>query len=379
MFGLSIADCGLSIASFGVRRLAGAFARPSLTSLANYFTWLSAPGLAALSVLHLRGASAAVFLRTRGWRDSEKPRHVWLKTVRGEALDEVMVAREDGGFTVTCHGGPAVRAAFEVELREAGFAALDANELPLFGAKTRYMREMLRLLSLAQSDKGVEYCLWALEHGEAALARALDKPAELAELARRSEPMRYFFDPLRVHLWGPVNAGKSSLLNALCGEHLAAVGQEPGLTRDVIEGRFEHQGYTIRVFDTPGEMTGGNELERRAFQEAREQRGDCVIYLVPPGGALPADPSLHVVHSRSDELATGVASGGPGPAVFPLAVSVRQPESIQRLKTALVILQLPGVAPQSDDAFALSAELRKDLWALVEGANTRDEILRKWL
>ena len=351
--------------------------------MANHFTWLSAPGLAALSVLHLRGEGAFSFLLSRGWRESEKPRHVLLKNARGEALDEVMVAREDGGFTVTCHGGPAVRAAFEVELRESGFAELDPVELPLFGAATRYKREMLRLLTQAQSDQGVRYCLWALERGESALSAWLGKGdifvAPTRDLLLASEYTRFFFEPFCVHLWGPVNAGKSSLLNALCGEHLAAVGEEPGLTRDVIEGRFEHKGFTLRVFDTPGELAAGSELERRAFAEARQQRGDCVLYLVPPGGTLPADPSLHVVHSRSDELATSPGSGGARPAVFPLTVSVRQPESIERLKTALVILQLPGVAPQSDDAFALSAELRKDLWALVEGANTRDEILRKWL
>jgi hypothetical protein len=376
MFGLSIADCGLSIASFGVRRLAGAFARPRLTSVANHFTWLSAPGLAALSVLHLRGESAAIFLRARGWRDSEKPRHVWLKTARGDALDEVMVAREDGGLTVTCHGGPAVRAAFEAELREAGFAALDAASLPLFGATTRYKREILRLLTQAQSDEGVRYCLWALEHGEQALAAWLSRgdpsAAPTKDLLTRSESTRYFFEPFCVHLWGPVNAGKSSLLNALCGEHLAAVGDEPGLTRDVIEGRFEHEGFTIRVFDTPGELAGGSELERRAFAQAREQRGDCVLYLVPPGGAPPADPSLLVVHSRSDELA-------PGHEAPPWAVSVRDEASLARLKSALVEMQRPGVSPQAGNAFALGAELRRDLEALAEGAFGADEIRRKWL
>lgn len=351
--------------------------------MANHFTWLSAPGLAALSVLHLRGEGAATFLLNRGWRESVKPRHVWLKNAQGEALDEVMVAREDGGFTVTCHGGPAVRAAIEAELREAGFAALDATALPFFGAKTRYKREMLRLLSLARSDEGVGYCLWALEHGEEALGAWLGGDdthvAPTKDLLLRSENTRYFFEPFCVHLWGPVNAGKSSLLNALCREHLAAVGDEPGLTRDVIEGRFEHQGYTIRVFDTPGEMTGGNELERRAFQEAREQRGDCVLYLVPPGGALPADPSLRVIYSRADERAANPQAGAVSNTEFPLAVSVRNEASLSRLKSALVALQRPGISPQAQDAFALSAELRKDLWALVEGANTRDEILRKWL
>ncbi len=361
--------------------------------MANHFTWLTAPGLAALSVLHLRGEGAASFLESRGWRErgsgtisatapklSQTPRHVWLKNALGEALDEVMVAREDGGFTVTCHGGPAVRAAFEAELREAGFAALDATELPLFGALTRYRREILRLLTLAQSEKGVEFCLWALEHGEAALAAWLGRGdisvAPARDLLAPSESTRFLFEPYCVHLWGPVNAGKSSLLNALCGEHLAAVGDEPGLTRDVIEGRLEHGGFTIRVFDTPGEMTTGSELERRAFEQAREQRGDCVLHLVPPGGVLPADKTALVVFSRADEAMTQHPVAG---GAFPISVSVNDAASLLRLKEALVELQAPQVSPQAQDAFALSSELRKDLRAVVEGRMPHDELRRKWL
>lgn len=329
-------------------------------------------------MLHLRGEGAAIFLRQRGWRESEKPRHVWLKDARGGALDEVMVAREDGGFTVTCHGGPAVRAAMEAELCAAGFAAQDAAEMPLFGARTRYAREMLRLLTLAQSDEGVRCCLWALEHGEGALAAWLGSGdawvARSEDLLSRSKNTRYFFEPFCVHLWGPVNAGKSSLLNALCGEHLAAVGDEPGLTRDVIEGRFEHMGFTIRVFDTPGEGNFARELERRAFSEAREQRGDCVLHLVPPGGALPADRDALIVFSRADE-APPMGAGNP----FPLSASVRDEASLKRLKDALVDLQRPGVSPETCDAFALGDALHNDLMKLVRGGATAAEIARKWL
>lgn len=347
-----------------------------MTKSRNTFSWLSAPGLSALSVLRIEGDGAAAFLAARGWKGSARPRRVLLLDAGGETLDEVMVAQEQGGFTVTCHGGQAVRAALEQELEQAGFSRTDPWQAPLFGAATRLARETLRQLTLARGARAIEYCLWALRHGEAALLQALSQPAALDDLLRRSAATRYLFEPMRVHLWGPVNAGKSSLLNALCGEQLAQTGEEPGLTRDVIEGSFEHQGWVVRLLDNPGEWSGGQDLDRQALQWARSQRqgGDVVLHLIPPGAAVPRSESF-VVYSRCDEfMPAGLPESG-----FPRAVSVKIPSTLDRLKDALVALQRPEVSPCSGDAFVLSEELRDDLRRLAQGQASRETLERKWL
>ncbi|KAA0215487.1 hypothetical protein EDM80_05335 [bacterium] len=348
----------------------------SLAGVTGFYSWLSAAGLSALSVLRIEGGLAATFLAARGWRESARPRRLLLKDAGGEALDEVMVAPELGGYTVTCHGGPAVRAALERELEGAGFVRVDPWQAPLFGAAHRLARETLRQLTRARGLRAVEYCLWALKHGETALLRVLRQPSGLEDLLHRSAAMRHLFEPLRVHLWGPVNAGKSSLLNALCGEELAQTGDEPGLTRDVIEGSFEHQGWVIHLLDNPGEWSGGHDLDRQALQWARSQRqsGDVVLHLVPPGAAPPR-AEAPVVYSRCDEfMPAGLPESG-----FPLAVSVKIPSTLERLKDALVALQRPEVSPASGDALVLSEELRDDLRQLAQGQASREALERKWL
>jgi hypothetical protein len=101
-----------------------------------------------------------------------------------------------------------------------------------------------------------------------------------------------------------------------------------------------------------------------------------VLHLVPPGGALPEEKSALVVFSRADEAAAQRTHAG---REFPINVSIHDKASLQRLKDALVELQRPGVSPQAQDAFVLSAELARDLQELVDGTFNSDELRRKWL
>ena len=55
-----------------------------------------------------------------------------------------------------------------------------------------------------------------------------------------------------VALVGKPNAGKSSLLNALLGEHLAAVSPRPQTTRNRIVGIYNAENLQVVLLDTPG-------------------------------------------------------------------------------------------------------------------------------
>jgi hypothetical protein len=230
----------------------------------------------------------------------------------------------------------------------------------------------------AQGRLGAATVLEAAQSGSAALKECLALGlAEAHQLLEANEQANWLFSPPRVQLWGPVNAGKSSLLNALCGEELAAVADEPGLTRDVIEGRFEHEGFVVRVFDAPGQMDGAAGVDQAAFQLAElwKARADLVICLEPrpPRGAQVsklAGPTQWSVPARIDEWDAN-AHGG---------VSARIPETVRALKGRIVdhfIGKLMAMPPTR--RFALPVNLRADLRGWLEGALSAEAILEQWL
>ena len=313
----------------------------------NRYFWLTPPGSAAISVLSMAGPGVDTFFAPADPPDGT-PRRVLLQG-RGGLIDEAMACHEGGRVILTCHGGPAVREAVTRALADAGFAA--ADDAP-FG-RTRFERETLALLPQAHGPAAVALTLQAtagLEALRAAVAEAAGVPALLAE----SAGCEYLFRRPRVQLWGAVNAGKSSLLNALCGRPLAATGPEPGLTRDVIEGLLEHRGFELQVFDAPGQWSGGGALDAQAQELAQQWRAqaDLVLALVPPGGAMPAAaPGQWVVHSRADE------SGADG-------VSMSRPETLAVLKDRLVAHFFGALAALPiERRFALHPGLRADLAA----------------
>ncbi|MCA8917747.1 MAG: 50S ribosome-binding GTPase [Planctomycetes bacterium] len=291
------------------------------------------------------------------------PQRVWLKNAAGEVIDEAMSCREGNAFLITCHGGPGVRLAVEEELAQAGLSQTAAN---LYGECT-FVSRTLTLLQLARGPAAVRMVLEAAKETES-LRNLLSSPEQIRPQLAESESFRYLFSPPRIQLWGPVNAGKSSLLNKLCGQPLAAVGDEPGLTRDVIEGRLEHQGFELRLFDAPGHWVGGVGVDAEAQALAREWRGeaDLVLELTPPGAA-PELPNSLVVASRAD------APGADG-------VSTQRPETVEALKSRLVehfFGRLAALPPSR--RFLLHPDLRNNLESLGEGRLNADQIRRYWL
>lgn len=345
------------------------------------FYWLTAPGASALGLLWLQGPATRQFFEHRGIKPAATPRHGWLKSSSGEPLDEILVAAENGGFIVSCHGGDAVRRSLEAELVAAGFSPSPAVPT-LFGAHTPYAREMLGLLSRAQGELAVRMTLYALNHGEQLLSSALARytPQSLARVATASACARFLYEPPRVQLWGTVNSGKSSLLNALCGENLAATGDEPGLTRDVIEGRFESLGVVIRVFDAPGEYADAPapEIDSSALELARRWReeADLTLHLVPAtqwrNRPAPAEKTV-LIASRFDEDLDAPLEGAIG-------VSVNDPPSIERLRQWLARHFLgPLLELDAGDRFALNYGVRLGLTRVADGGAKAAGVMMQWL
>src|SRR5690606_91888 len=93
---------------------------------------------------------------------------------------------------------------------------------------------------------------------------------ELGELAARCGALadgfrhgRALAQGITVALVGPVNVGKSSLLNALVGRERALVAPAPGTTRDYLEVHDVWSGVAVTLVDTAGLRETTDAIEAR--------------------------------------------------------------------------------------------------------------------
>ena len=110
------------------------------------------------------------------------------------------------------------------------------------------------------------------------LDRVFDKLAHV-ESSRPAEPV------MKLAIVGKRNAGKSTLVNAIVGSERVIVSETPGTTRDAIDVRFEKDGKTIVVIDTPGLKKKSKIADSIEFyssvRAARSvQRADVVLLLI---------------------------------------------------------------------------------------------------
>jgi len=110
------------------------------------------------------------------------------------------------------------------------------------------------------------------------LAALEQRCGELAAGFREGRAIR---DGITVALVGPVNAGKSSLLNALVGHERALVASEPGTTRDYLEITNSWNGIRVTIVDTAGLRDTADAVEKRGIDlgAARVDGADVVVVL----------------------------------------------------------------------------------------------------
>ncbi|MCU0701501.1 MAG: 50S ribosome-binding GTPase, partial [Myxococcaceae bacterium] len=122
-------------------------------------------------------------------------------------------------------------------------SALEAIQAPL----VELVAVLDGLLDFPDEAHGVE-----VEVGPR-LAAVEAQVLQLEVEARRGARLR---QGARVVLFGPPNAGKSTLFNRLVGDDRALVDSEPGTTRDALEARLEVRGAPLLLIDTAGLRAG---------------------------------------------------------------------------------------------------------------------------
>ena len=104
---------------------------------------------------------------------------------------------------------------------------------------------------------------------------------EISKIVNTSAMGKMLSSGARVVLFGPPNAGKSSLFNAILGFDRAIVSDISGTTRDVVEDWFELSGIPVCLIDTAGYWDSDNYLESMGIERTKQQivLADIVLFI----------------------------------------------------------------------------------------------------
>ncbi|MCY0999639.1 tRNA uridine-5-carboxymethylaminomethyl(34) synthesis GTPase MnmE [Myxococcus sp. MISCRS1] len=413
---------------------------PTIVALAT------APTAGAVGILRLSGPAALEVGRrlAPGIPAEPTPRHAYLAAfvdAAGRALDEglFLYFRGPASFTgedvveLQAHGSPRLLQLLLARALEDGLARLATpgeftRRAFLNGRIDLTRAEAVADLVAADSESAVRAAAAGLSGALSERVRALEEPlralhadlegvlnfpdeAEGADedAGSRVQALRAQADALmaeaghgrlvrrgaRVALFGPVNAGKSTLFNRLVGEARALVDDEPGTTRDALEARVEWSGLGVTLFDTAGLRETPGRVEALGIARTRELLSgvDLAVLVLPPGtaeadaerwlaetGATPvlrvdgkcdvearssAMPEVRVVDGRSDDSRS--TSQGTPPR---LRVSGLTGEGVDTLREALLSRLWGGGTPS---AVALVSERHADALRRASEALSRAE------
>lgn len=113
---------------------------------------------------------------------------------------------------------------------------------------------------------------------------------ELRSLSKAYQRARAWREGALVVLAGPVNAGKSSLMNAILGRKRSLVGPTPGTTRDYIEENIDLDGLPVRLVDTAGLRETSDSVEAEGVSLSRELYAQADFIILMRDCALPGTP-----------------------------------------------------------------------------------------
>ena len=347
------------------------------------FAQATPPGRAAIAVIRISGDRAFAALSLFGCDVPPPGRFRLARLVDGDgaALDEALILAMKGPRSSTgedvveihAHGSLAVTAAIMRRLAEVeGFRPAGPGEfthrmfangkIDLLGAEA--LADLIdaetdrqRLQAWRQRDgvlhRPVEGWRDALVRLAAQLEAVIDfadeeLPADIearihADTRALADAMELVLDDdhegeqvragVTVSLVGPVNAGKSTLLNRLAGRDVAIVSSQPGTTRDIVSVRIDLDGIPVTLLDTAGLRDTEDVIEAEGVRRARHAARDSDAVLLVVDASM---PEWREDLARLQELASAAQ-----------AVLLTKRDLLGLEETADVLADLTGLATAS--------------------------------
>ena len=333
---------------------AGVTAASEFAALAETIAAISTPaGEGAIALVRISGGEA-IAVADRIFRGTDKPSEFSSHTQRlgeiveaDESIDQVLLSvhRAPASYTgedlveISCHGGILVTARVLEACLKAGARAARPGEFTerafLNGKMDLTQAEAVIDLIRARTDLALRSAHEQLE-GRLGLAikairqqliellahieAAIDFPEEgiapdrgeqlrhrlnsirqkIGDLLETAEQGRILREGLRAVIYGPTNAGKSSLLNRLLGYDRAIVSEQPGTTRDTIEEVINLRGIPIRLLDTAGLGESADAIEREGMARTEKSLAGADLLLQVLDRSAPRPASFN--HSPPDRI-----------------------------------------------------------------------------
>lgn len=162
--------------------------------------------------------------------------------------------------------------------------------------------ELLKMTSLLEleldfSEEDVEFA--SRRELSALLDGALRHIHSLTDSFRYGNALR---NGVPVAIVGAVNAGKSTLLNALVGDDRAIVSDIAGTTRDTVEETMTVGDHLFRFIDTAGLRTTQDEVEKIGISRSYKKMSEAEIVLALLDVTVPEEENEHSISDIVNNL-----------------------------------------------------------------------------